>query len=162
MNHSQYEAYFKDEIAAKCPEIAHTEVSKRFSLMTIEEVFAAVATDLKMSNFCLVLDRYEGQLTLQNIDNPHKNIRGAFQVLKRWDNDRKTKAALLDEAERIGMKIITKMLHDAAQRLFFKNLEYSDVPMIEVGPILDNCFGVRFEFMLYEQQNLVYQPSEWL
>lgn len=163
MTRQSYEDYFKN-VAAKLPEIQHSEQNKRFEIMDIEEVFGEVKKDMDLDAFCLFLDYYEGLLDLKNIDNPFNNQLCAFQIIRKLDSrsDTDSKVKLLDQAETIAKKIIAKMIHDAYERSHFKNLEFSEIPLLKVGPVFDNCYGIRVEFKLYASERLDYNPDDWL
>jgi len=81
------------------------------------------------------------------------------QVKLSDDDDHTTKMALCRE---IFKKILSRMIRDTSD--FSNNLVYLHPDRIkydEVGPVVDNLFGLHFGFTIENPQDLVYDAADW-
>ena len=173
MTHAQYIQYFK-ELAEQHYLILHDDDTRRsFYRANIEELLDGLK-DAKLSFPCLVLDSQSGQVSGQSgfFDNPWDNTPGAFTILKKVkQSDFDDENTVLDATKQIGFDIIARMKldftkkvtrDDGSIKLYYFNP--SSVRYYKVGPLNDQEFGYRFEFLIGSpmEVGLGYVADRWV
>lgn len=170
MDADKFEEYFED-MAIHNKAIAHTPESRRFARLNIEEVLSGMRGDLDLSNWCLILEMYEGRLSENNSDNIMDNQASAFMVIKSvTQGDFSQERLTLKDAKIIAFQFLKKIRKDA--RVFpkteanrynglVKNFDINTVGYNKVGPVFDNCFGFRIEFSFSESISMAYDPNDF-
>ncbi|SFD00684.1 hypothetical protein SAMN05421780_11910 [Flexibacter flexilis DSM 6793] len=164
MNDKQLREYFEKEIAAKLPEIQHSATQKRFGTIDIEDVYNSLRNDFDLRGYCLLIEFPEKTTDLQDLDSVFQDTIMAYTVLRKVEKSNiAEREEVLVECERIGKKILSKILHHARTRQFFKNTTFRPIPIQKVGPVFDNAYGKRFEVTFYESDNqqLIFKADEW-
>lgn len=157
MTHAQYVAYFK-ELAEQHVVLLHDDATKHsFFRANIEELIEGLPGS-KISFPCMALDAQGGQLFGQNsfFDGQWDNVASAFTILyKVTQGDYDDENEKLDLAKTIGFDIIARMYNDfktkaawedGSLKLYYFNP--NTVRYYKVGPLNDQEYGYRFEFII--------------
>jgi hypothetical protein len=171
MDADKYVAYFED-LATNLKDIGHTPDKKKFSRIDIEEVLTSMRTSLDMTTMCLVLEMLEGQLNDNISDNIMNMQAGAFLLLRHVKKgDYAAENVAMADAFKIFVKLLSKIKKDRetfpmndANRSngLVKYFDFSSVKYNKVGPIFDNCYGLRIEFGFSESVSFAFNPNDWL
>jgi hypothetical protein len=159
----QYEAYFEN-LATKHTDIQHSSSHKKFSAINIDDLLNDLNGPQEFP--AMVLEKMSGQI--RGIDNGNlvQYPDGAFAILKKVaDEDVPGEKQAYQDAYAIGCEILAYM-NDEYQRnantiaRFFE--PQGGVRWENVGPVYDNCFGVRFQFTLSCGTRLKKNNAKWL
>jgi hypothetical protein len=160
MEFSAYSAYFEG-LATKLRDVAHTPDNPKFCRFNIEEILANLAHGLDTETPCLLLESFEGRLSEEG-DNVMDTQDGAFLIVKACETEDFAAANLIiDEAKRIGFKVIAKLRHDARAGEGLQHFDRNSVGYEKVGPIFGNCYGYRFTFSFFNPISLRVNPADW-
>lgn len=157
-------------------QITHANIVAYFeklvtNLKGIESFFRMDLTEIQSSfrssaNFpCLVLESYEGDLQDSNTSNSVNQKTFAFTIYTNPKADDYNQQNLeLSLSEELGLKIIGRMRHDAAQpdHLLFRKFKVENVSYAKVGPVFnERLYGYRFIGVFLENQSLKINPLDW-
>jgi hypothetical protein len=161
MEFSAYSNYF-EALATQLRDVAHTPEAPKFCRFNIEEILAGLAHGLVLDTPGLLLESFEGRLS-EDGDNVMDNQDGAFLILKACElEDFSAQNAIIDEAKRIGLKVIAKLRHDALRNQGLQHFDRNSVGYEKVGPVFGNCYGYRFTFSFFNPISLRVDPADWL
>lgn len=168
MTPQDYIAYF-EKVARQLKQIGHSDTSKRFARIDIEEVLTGLRNKINLKEWCLVLESYEGNLQSRGDEAMADTMMGAFMVVRQVkDNDFAGQAATISESKAIGLKIIALLIRDKQLAVqgerprFLRGFQLGNVNYQKVGPLFgENAYGYRFEFAILENQHLIYDPEDW-
>ena len=167
MTHSDYIAFFED-LATRHKLLLHSGSEKHFVRANIEELITGLRS--KVAWPCLVLESYELNLVDNKSDDIYLVPTGAFTILtkvQRDNYDQENEA--INTCMGIGLDIISAMRKDyrnmgttavSAARTI-KYFDPGTVKAYKVGPVMESCFGYRFEFQLGNPQSLAYDNTKW-
>ena len=173
MTHQQYVDYFK-ELAQQHYVLLHDdETKKSFYRANVDELISGLK-DTTLSFPCLVLDEQGGQINGQGgfFDNQWDNTTVAFTILSKvLQSDFDDENEKLDEAKQIGMDIVARIYKDfktkatradTSVKVYYFNP--NTVKYYKVGPLADQEFGYRFEFLMGEpmQVGFGYDADKWI
>lgn len=161
---NQYVAYFKSK-AEKNIDIAHVD--------DIHESFRAINIDELLNNLnapqvfpVMLLEKSSGNFRGLNFGNIIQRPDCAFAILFQVEDENyQQQEDAYNNAFAIGMEIISKMAeeHEANANTISKLFEPENgIQYDNVGPVYDNCFGVRFSFSLSKSIRLKPNPAKWL
>lgn len=167
MTHSEYISFFED-LATRHKSLLHSGSEKHFVRANIEELITGLRS--KVAWPCLVLESYELNLIDHKSDNIYLVPTGAFSILTKVTRDDYTQEnEAINACMGIGLDIITAIRKEyramgtpaesAARKI--KYFDPATVKAYKVGPVLENCFGYRFEFQIGNPQSLAYDTNKW-
>jgi len=154
------------DCATRLTDIGHTEDAPKFFRISSIGHLDEVLSNLTQIQFpaLLVHDNMEGSLGDRNtsnnyIDTPYY----VFYIVKHVElEDHDGREAAKKECKTIGLKILSKMVHDKRDLLHgLTFLQFANIPYQTIGPIGDRCFGVMFSFSVSENANLIYDTNDW-
>lgn len=159
------EAYFED-IAIHHRLIGHTSAKKRFLRDTITNLLNATRNGLDpVGGFVLIMENPEGKLTDNLGDSPKDYQSFAIWIVKFCKNtDQEAERTIRTEAKKIGLQIISKMKNDTIsipRKTALKWMDLNSINYHPIGPVLDSCYGYRFEITIHDQAKIVYEPADW-
>ena len=161
MEFSAYSAYFED-LATRLRDVAHTPETPKFCRFNIEEILANLAHGIDPSTPCLLLESFEGRLTEEG-DSVIDNQDAAFLLMQSCElEDFAAQNAIIDQAKKIGLKVIARLRHDARAGTGLLHFDRNSVAYEKAGPIFGNCFGYRFTFSFFNPISLRMNPTDWL
>lgn len=166
MSHiSSYIDYFK-KIASEHKSILHSEASKHFFMMDINEFTGDIPSSARYP--ALILLQLSGRFVDDNQDNCLNVVTGGFMVVDHCKklNDYEREIEIMDESFRIGNQIIARINYDVArcQAPALKavpGFETSRVTWEQYGPVFTNHFGTLFKFPVIKTLELDYDASLW-
>lgn len=159
MKPSEYKDYFK-QAAENHLQLEHTETNKSFYFLSYDEILKNLKPAVKFP--CLFLENPDGEYDDNFSDNIRDNKRGAFMILNHI-GARSTvdeKMELVDQCWEIGTDIISKMWNDRKKRTI-SGFTPGSVRYQMVGPILDNCYGYRWEFSFDQPAEIKFDATKW-
>ena len=152
----RYVEYFR-KIATEHPEI------NDFFMMDINEPLTALRSTIKYP--ALILINLSGRFQASNLDNILDVIDGGFLVIDHLNqmDSFLAESALLSKTKRIGVEIISRMLHDylICEPLAVKAIPGFDINTVSyemMGPVFDNDFGFILSFVL---KNVLFKSGEY-
>lgn len=168
MTYTELTTYF-NAIATNHKEIGHTEETKRFFRMNIEEILSGSRTVTHYP--FLVLENFEQRLGASALDNIQKYQTVAFMVLDKvaidnFDAQDEVMQSTLNICEQIVAKIKKDMLDYKSRASGYteliKDLNVNNISFNAVSNVFDNCYGYRVTFTINEQFKETYNPIHWL
>lgn len=159
------EAYMKD-MAIHHTAIAHTELSKSFLRDSITNLLTSTRNGLQVKEkYVMVMENPEGRLTDNLSDSPKDYQAFAFWIAKHVPkDDALAEKEIRTVAKKIGLQIIAKMKKDCVaipRPTALKWMDLGSVSYNPIGPLLDSCYGYRFELTIHDQVNLTHDPANW-
>jgi len=171
MTITEFHSYFK-ELAKAIPEIRHQDEKPRFTRMSVQAILGQAKSGLDMNQMCLILETPDGDLSGESMDGASILFSSAFLLLQhcpQGDLDKQTE--IENAAHQTGVKLVKKMLADSGADpgedypmngpYPLDGFDLSTVAFDAVGPLFDNSYGYRFEFIIYNHLNLDHNPGEW-
>jgi len=158
--------------------IEHTSKKRRFFELGMEKIVTGNdLPDIPRSELFMVLEPLEYGHFGDDPDFQKRMHRGAFIICQNTDEalpDVQELREIFNSAQEVGDDMIKKMYQEAesanldadsvikeAQAIL--NFDETQVEAMEVGPILNNCYGVRFTFSILDEVDLVNEdPDKWL
>lgn len=169
ITYTEYEAYFLN-LASQYHKIAHSEASRHFAVMDIDDILSAKNSSLNFDTPSLLLENPEGRLSYANSGMRDENF-GAFLIIQQslTRGDVEQKRAVMNLTKTVGMGICARMHVDKKSRFkgiktpprFIEFFDLSQVKYFKVGPIFANCYGWRFEFNIGQDAPIYYDPADW-
>jgi len=167
---SEVRSYF-DDLAQSSTLIGYDGVNDHFLSLGIEEIVNKPDLDFG-DGYGLVMEMIDGKLS-----GKHRNDSGASAAIGLWflkhvtAKDYTERANVTDETYRVGMQFMAKMKMDqeqmyeaggepAGQVIHYFDLD--DVDTDVAGPVGDQYWGYRFEFMVKKEGVLHYDEELWV
>jgi hypothetical protein len=161
----QYRAYMR-RLATEHIRVKHTEKRPRFFELGLKEILEGGISDLPpQEELFLALEPIEWNLRNQDSDFPKRVWGGAFILAASCaPQDHKMIDRVQDASEKVGLQFMQRMYQDA--ELAFQGedadeasnlIEFDEgsVEVMAVGPIITNCFGMRFTYNYVDEVNLL-------
>ncbi len=150
-----YEVF--ENIATNNKNIAHSSINKRF----FKNPDDINEKDITKDFFMVMLPpRYHYQD--DKSDNIFERFKSSFLILKPVERENYSQQlSVTTEARNIARQILARM---KKMRIEFALKEFTigDCQGDSVGPVLENCFGVTYEFSIGDSAGIIYEPSDWL
>ena len=166
MTLTQYEAYFRDEIASK-QIIGHTTDKVRF-LMIDDDELSTIQNTLDTTSFCLVLHKYETDLTKNQSGKYFDKKICAFSIIKGMGKGKSfTPSKLIQsDAEVIAKKIWSKLLKDKRNNTMgiLSDFDDNSFKIQYLTGVFDNAAGCTAEFEISPTINPfcgIYDATDW-
>ncbi|MCK6611538.1 MAG: hypothetical protein L6Q78_10920 [Bacteroidia bacterium] len=161
---NDYVAYFKSK-AEKNIDIAHVdETHESFRAINMDDLINGLNQPQVFP--CMLLEKSSGSFRGLNFGNIIQRPDCAFAILFQVEDENYTQEEdAYNDAFEIGMEIISKMAedHEANSNTIARLFEPENgIQYDNVGPVYDNCYGVRFQFSLSKSIRLKSNPSKWL
>lgn len=160
---------YMEALASAHKGIRHSSRDVRFYKKGIEEILTGRLQDVGSGDVVMVMEDLEFGLNAQDSDRPKRIRRGAMLLLISTPNlDYSEILKVQTKCEQIGDEIIRKMYQDIEAQegdLFEDGLLEFDESMVEamtVGPLLTNCYGMRYQFNLVDEIDLLQEDDVWL
>ena len=172
MRHAAYNTYFRT-LASQHTDIRHSATQMHFARiirstdpfakLDLTEFLTSIKSRMKLP--FMLLETFDAKLEDNRSDNKWKLHMGAFIILDKAEkgnpDDIESK---LDSTEQIAEDLLARMYEDYKKRRVDWHLDLNDVTVEKVGPISDNLYGTRVDFLLKTTANqiLVYNPSKFI
>lgn len=170
MNLLSYEAYFESLASQKL--IGHTPSKPRFGMVLPDEIESGLRTNLDMTNFCLLLQDYEGQFSVNKSGHGYQTkIGGVFLLKEVGKGDAQAEKKIKDEAEQLAKKLWAKIIFDFDTA--FRTNDFSKFPLRFIdrtrmqyqfqSQLFDNAAGILMTFTTTERLSYtnLYNPTDW-
>ncbi|HMT29424.1 MAG TPA: hypothetical protein PKD91_09115 [Bacteroidia bacterium] len=153
---TQYYDLF-EELAMKHVSIQHSSSRIRF-FKTPDEV-----PDKDLANeFYMILLPPTYDYADLNSDNLIERIRGEFLILKPVERENYNEALnTRTEAREIARNILSRLQKLRKEKLF-NEFTIGQSRGNPIGPILENCHGVSYEFIIGDSAGIFYNPQNWI
>lgn len=160
MNIEEIVNYFKG-IATEHKEILHSENEPHF-FRDMDEAIEKLKSKSYLPAFILGPPVFD--VADKNQDNTYDEHSLSFLLVDYVSmDDFKGKIKVYDKMLRIGRDIIARMRYEACTcDDSIKQFETDRVHIEPVGPILDNYYGMIFEFYMMDFVDLEYDSGKWL
>ena len=143
----------------------HKEIND-FFMMDINEPLNSLRSSIKYP--AMILTNLSGNFEASNLDNILDSINGGFLIIGHLDqvDNFSAEIQLVSKMKIIGTDVIARMLYDhmKCELLAMKGIPGFNVNSVSyeiLGPVFDNDFGFLYSFMLFEINNLEYDPTKW-
>jgi hypothetical protein len=165
---SQLFQYFED-LATSHQAIRHSSQRRRFWKLTIDDILGNGLQGLPKAEPILIMEDLEFNAAGQDPDAQGRIRRMAFIIAKNVDGVMNSKGMFeaYQLAETIGDQFMRKIYQDSMDQegdLFANGLldfDQSSIEAMTVGPILTNCYGMRYSFNLVDEYNLLQEDDVW-
>lgn len=170
MTLTTYEAYF--QALASGPLFGHTAEVPRFGMVSATEIEEGLKNKLNMADgYCLLLEKYEGSLSINQGGQGQKLKIGGLLILKEVGRGNSaTEKTIQSEAEALAEKVWAKLLYDLDQYIqnpaipfALKNLDRTPLSFQFVEGLFDNAAGIRLEFTTRNRisYTTTHNPADW-
>lgn len=165
--------YFRD-VATRLKEIQHTEAKRHFFRGLSMSRPSELEKSLSVACYpaLVLIDRKDGRLTDRDSNNLLNKQLYSFMILKpASEQDPAAIETAVNDCQAIFKKIMSKMTRDkmADSRVDInneltglRNLERGDIAYQQVGPLLDNLYGLYVTFSIMDPLKAVYSEGDWL
>lgn len=113
----------------------------------------------------LVVESPEGDMDNSSLSSSVIGRVFAFTVYdKHKKGDFQDQNQKLDNCEKIGLKIIARMRHDARNpdHLLYNRFKVNTVNFVKVGPVFsEHLYGYRFTGVIEAEESLLVKPEDW-
>jgi len=159
----QYRSYFEN-IAEQNVDIAHSPTHKSFNAINIDDLINDLNGPAEFP--AMMLEKMSGRIRGVDNGNLFQFPDAAFTILIQCpDEDYQRENEIYNQAYAIGMEIFA-YLNEEYQTNANTIARYFEpekgITWENVGPVYDNCYGVRFQFSLASGVSLKKNPSKWL
>lgn len=146
--YDQYVAYFK-ALAEDHPAFFHGPKHKSFFQWKMEDLDRTLA-DINLAFPALLIEEPESNFSDNGAGYVTDGLMGAIVVLDHLPNNTAAgETELKANCKRLALSILARMYHDKYQ-LRITGFNPTDSKGAYVGPVWDNCYGFRLEFLLTE------------
>lgn len=170
MTLTTYEAYF--QTLASGALFGHTAQVPRFGMVSATEIEEGLKSTLNMADgFCLLLEKYEGSLSVNQSGHGQKIKIGGVLILKEVGRgDSTTIKDIQQAAEALAEKLWAKLLYDLDQYtqnpaipFALRNLDRTPIAFQFVEDLFDNAAGIRLEFTTRNRLSFttLHNPADW-
>ena len=136
---------------------------KSFFRIDLDELFGSFRSGISFP--CMTVESPEGDAAESNVSNSVIGRAPAFTIYQKPQRGNyQQQTEMLDECERIGLKIIARMRHDARipEHLLYNRFLASSVKWVKVGPVFSELlYGYRFSFEIKDNEALKVNPEDW-
>ena len=134
-----------------------------FFRMDLEEIFGSFRSGISFP--ALAVESPEGDAEASDITGSALSRTLAFTVYQNpRHGDFEEQNIMLDECERIGLKILARMRHDARkpEHLLYNRFKASSAKWIKVGPVFtEELYGYRFTVTIEGNESLKLDAADW-
>lgn len=172
MNYQELRIYF-ERLARRNKDVRHTEKDQRFYIFNIDQMLQH-QSDLPSDGFIMNYETPENGFSGADQDFFMKDRRCAFSILaKVTDADIALRDERIDACEAVADEIIRKVNEDTnlARQYGLPGYDDEGLPAefnilntqsFAVGPVLNNFFGMRYEFTLSFRHSITPTAEKWL
>lgn len=141
----------------------------RFATASLEEALAGLRRGLDLTRPCLILEPFSGTIDGQEGQFSDNQTCAFLVVCQVRPDDFAAEIAALSETLRLGRALLARVKYDSEAKHYGRPLidwltyfqstsvAYDQIP----EPIMDNCFGYRFVFDIFQTNALAYDPTLW-
>jgi len=137
--------------------------AKSFFRQDLDEIYGAFRTGINFP--AMAVESPEGDLQDSNVMSSVIGRMFAFVIYQKpTKGNFLEQTIMLDECERIGLKIIARMKHDSTVQDHFlqDKFETTTVNFIKVGPIFNELlYGYRFSGFIKGNESLKVDAADW-
>jgi hypothetical protein len=134
-----------------------------FFRMDLAEIKGAFRSDADFP--CLVVESHESDFDKSKHHQTVNDRTFAFTIYYNPENgDFDEQNEMLDSSEAMGLKVIARMKHDAADKthFLFNKFKVSSVGCHKVGPVFnEKLYGYRFSGEILDNDALIIDPADW-
>lgn len=135
-----------------------------FFRMDLAEIKGAFRSDADLP--CLVVESHESDFDKSKHHQTVNDRTFAFTIYYNPENGNfDEQNEMLDASEVMGLKVIARMKHDAANKthFLFNKFKVSSVRSHKVGPVFnEKLYGYRFTGEILDNDALIINPEDWL
>ncbi len=165
---SEYESFF-EALATDYKPISHSEESKRFAIMDIDDIISDQRGQLDFTFPCMILENSEGALAYKH-DRMLDEMDGAFHILQQVNRGNPSeKRQVMNTTKAIGLAIIARIQRMKEKRsrgvttvprlvLYF---QMNRVQYQKVSNVFGGSHGWRFEFTIGQEDPIEDTESDW-
>lgn len=150
-----YEDYF-EELAGKYKPIGHTDDERRFESMSQEAIISGVRNNLNLTQFCLLLLRFDVKLVKNGTRHYRQEFTAAFEIVKDIARNDLAKTETQDKALEYCEELIAHIQNENFARAFpLGELIDDSIEFYPIEAIFDTCVGYGCEFKFFIGYNRV-------
>lgn len=159
----KYEEYF-EALATSYKPIGHTAEEHRFATMSREQIMSKARDKLNLTEFSLILLRFEPKLVKSGSRQFSLRYLCAFEIVKDMARNDLEKTLVQDEAFGMCLELVAKIMTEHTQSNFaLGKLDDSSIEFYEIDKNIDNCVGYGVEFTYYQgfSRTDTIKPENW-
>ncbi len=134
-----------------------------FFRMDLDELFGAFRSGINFPAMSIESPEGDGSKSL-----PENSVIGRFFAFTIWQRPQKgnfdQQNIMLDECERIGLKIIARMRYESKKpdSILYNKFKASSVSWKQYGPLFnEKLYGYRFQGTFEGNESLKLNPDDW-
>lgn len=164
---TDYVAYF-EKLAKEHKAIQHSENSRHFFVMDVNEVLGAMA-DSTIQYPAVILNALSARMAGSSLDNVNEQMNGGFMIIDHCQvvDDYLGMVQALSRSYRIGMEFLQRIHYDImkCEPLALKALPDWNIFQVTSkmwGPVFDNDYGWHYEFPVVRPLDTTFNPENWI